>query len=104
MNTWELVSGLMPEESKALAKLYSVAARVRDLATLQAVNIVLDLRDEELKRIKNEVASLMATSDTVFIDHIRGHLHEGQDVICKICGKTATEICKEMLPDDPDQA
>ena len=30
--------------------------------------------------------------DTKFIRHIQAHLEEGQEVICKICGKTAKEI------------
>ena len=33
--------------------------------------------------------------DTKFIDHIKSHLKEGQEVICKICGKTAKEILNE---------
>lgn len=30
-----------------------------------------------------------------FIEHIKEHLVVGQDVICKICGKTPIEISKE---------
>ena len=30
--------------------------------------------------------------DNIFISHIQAHLKEGQEVICKICGKTAKEI------------
>ena len=34
-------------------------------------------------------------SDTKFIKHIQSHLREGQEVVCKICGKTAKEILNE---------
>ena len=34
--------------------------------------------------------------DTIFIKHIQSHLSEGQEVICKICGKTAKEITDEI--------
>jgi len=30
-----------------------------------------------------------------FVDHIKSHLLVGQDVICKICGKTPTEIAND---------
>lgn len=33
--------------------------------------------------------------DTHFINHIQAHLKDGEVVICKICGKTADEICSE---------
>ena len=33
-----------------------------------------------------------ATNDRAFIEHIQQHLEPGQEVICKICGKTAKEI------------
>lgn len=33
-----------------------------------------------------------ATNDRAFIEHIQQHLKPGQEVICKICGKTAEEI------------
>lgn len=32
-------------------------------------------------------------NDRQFIDHIKAHLRIGQEVVCKICGKTAREIC-----------
>jgi len=35
----------------------------------------------------------VATGDRAFIEHIQQHLEPGQEVICKICGKTAREIC-----------
>jgi hypothetical protein len=30
-----------------------------------------------------------------FVRHIAGHLQAGDKVVCKICGKTMDEICKE---------
>lgn len=42
-----------------------------------------------------ESAKKPDASDRRFIDHIKGHLSEGQEVVCKICGKTAKEICNE---------
>ena len=35
--------------------------------------------------------------DTVFIDHIQNHLAPGQEVVCKICGKTARDIIRAAL-------
>jgi len=34
-------------------------------------------------------------ADDVFIAHIQSHLKPGQEVVCKICGRTAKEICGE---------
>lgn len=34
--------------------------------------------------------------DRKFFNHIQSHLQEGQEVICKICGKTAKEIINEV--------
>ncbi|MHB8053646.1 MAG: hypothetical protein ACYDH3_00110 [Candidatus Aminicenantales bacterium] len=47
-------------------------------------------------------------SDAVFIRHIQAHLHPGQDVICKICGKSAHEIIGSAIappytPDDVER-
>ena len=39
-----------------------------------------------------------------FIEHIKQHLLVGQDVICKICGKTPTEIAKENASQQEDAA
>ena len=33
--------------------------------------------------------------DKAFIEHIQSHLKNGEEVICKICGKSAREICIE---------
>jgi len=30
-----------------------------------------------------------------FVEHIKGHLYVGQDVICKICGKTPSEVSRK---------
>ena len=35
--------------------------------------------------------------DTIFIKHIQSHLKDGEEVVCKICGKTAKEIISEEL-------
>ena len=35
------------------------------------------------------------SKDDIFIQHIQNHLKQGQEVICKICGKTAKEIIGE---------
>ena len=34
--------------------------------------------------------------DNIFIEHIQSHLKEGQEVICKICGKSANAIVAEQ--------
>ena len=34
-----------------------------------------------------------ALEGVVFIEHIKSHLQPGQEVICKICGKSVMEIC-----------
>lgn len=47
---------------------------------------LLDLLDE-LERMRND--------DGSFIAHIQSHLKPGQEVICKICGKTAKEITSD---------
>jgi len=36
--------------------------------------------------------------DDIFIQHIQSHLTPGQEVICKICGKTAKEITALSQP------
>jgi len=37
-------------------------------------------------------ARMTELKDSVFIKHIQNHLTEGQEVICKICNKSAEEI------------
>ena len=34
----------------------------------------------------------MIEEDTIFIRHIQSHLLPGEEVVCKICGKSAKEI------------
>ena len=34
---------------------------------------------------------------TWFINHIKEHLKEGEQVICKICGKSIDEIAEDKL-------
>jgi len=36
----------------------------------------------------------------IFVAHIQNHLSPGQDVICKICGKTVNEIANQVDPAD----
>ena len=36
--------------------------------------------------------------DQIFIDHISGHLGPGQEVVCKICGRTVEEIADQPAP------
>jgi len=38
-----------------------------------------------------------AVGDMAFIQHIQQHLEPGQEVVCKICGKTAREIIENGL-------
>jgi hypothetical protein len=33
--------------------------------------------------------------DDIFIKHIQSHLKPNEEVICKICGRTAKEICND---------
>lgn len=35
-------------------------------------------------------------NDGIFIRHIQSHLKEGQEVVCKICGRKAKDIIKEV--------
>lgn len=56
-----------------------------------------------------ELFELPDLNDSIFINHIQSHLKDNEDVICKICGKTAIEIiskervkgyCKILANDD----
>lgn len=47
------------------------------------------------REMATEIDTLRASKDSVFIDHIQDHLEEGQEVICKICGKSAKAIIEE---------
>mgnify|MGYP001587478626 CR=1 FL=1 len=46
------------------------------------------------RRVRAKIRDLITSPrrDGKFIAHIQSHLTEGQEVICKICGKTAKEI------------
>jgi hypothetical protein len=35
-----------------------------------------------------------------FVEHIQGHLDEGEQVICKICGKSIKEIYDETIKEE----
>lgn len=54
-----------------------------------------DNQDLEKKRRIDLEYQLECGMDGVFIRHIQSHLEPGQEVICKICGKTAKEILEE---------
>ena len=47
------------------------------------------LKNKRLRELLSE------ESDKKFINHIKKHLSDGAEVICKICGKLAKEIAKE---------
>ncbi len=57
---------------------------------------------EELERLRavldagKAAQSVPETPDNIFIRHIAAHLKPGQEVVCKICGKTAKEIINEI--------
>lgn len=55
------------------------------------VDNLFNLKKELDEMFGNECGCMGAK----FIDHIKEHLVVGQDVICKICGKTPAEIFKE---------
>jgi len=50
------------------------------------------LEGEILARIK-QMSDALKLNDRAFIAHIQAHLEPGQEVVCKICGQTAREIC-----------
>lgn len=43
----------------------------------------------EIRRLKEDAKAMK------FIHHVQEHLDKGEDVVCKICGKTAEEIIME---------
>ena len=56
--------------------------------------------DECLKALKKAEAEgkiCINPPESVFINHIKSHLKEGEVVICKICGKDVAEIYAEHL-------
>ena len=40
----------------------------------------------------------------VFVNHLRRHLKEDEKIVCKICGKTINEICRDFLRSLGDDA
>lgn len=55
---------------------------------------VRELTEEELSLILSSGKQKVSRDDR-FISHVQAHLKEGEKVICKICGKTASEIIDE---------
>jgi len=51
-----------------------------------------------------EPADTPALNDKTFIEHIQAHLEPGCDVICKICGKTAREICEARAKEEQNES
>jgi hypothetical protein len=51
-------------------------------------------KDDEA--LANLQARLSEPPDHKFIRHIQAHLKPGEEVICKICGKTVKEIDNEI--------
>jgi len=49
--------------------------------------------------INNAIAENRSAAEK-FVAHIQNHLSPGQDVICKICGKTVNEIANQVDPAD----
>ncbi len=56
-------------------------------------NALSQLREMLKERESVEQLKFRLMDDSIFIRHIQSHLAPGQEVICKICGKTAKEIC-----------
>lgn len=56
--------------------------------------------EDEIDFTKDNRSAILAlidrqSRDDIFIRHIKAHLSEGQEVICKICGKPAREIIED---------
>jgi len=58
---------------------------------------ILDCNCANCKALQFAIDNLQEQprEDDIFINHIRSHLSEGQEVVCKICGKTVKEIIDE---------
>ncbi len=54
-------------------------------------NIIYDA----LRKTEAEGKICVNPPDNVFINHVKSHLVEGQHVVCRICGKLATDIYAE---------
>jgi hypothetical protein len=86
-------------------------ARMMALDQLAVINKITIRRANETKmsklvqsvlaanhRLEKEVRILRESNDDqVFIKHIASELPPGEEVICKICGKTAREIINGLL-------
>lgn len=66
------------------------------------------LKSEAISSIKQWAIGMVGKDnsglyDKAFIEHIQSHLKNGEEVICKICGKSAREICIENCKCKPDR-
>jgi len=59
------------------------------LAKLEFILLIQGFIKDGVVEVKDDL------SDSVFIKHIQKHLKPNEEVVCKICGKTAKEIIKE---------
>ena len=50
------------------------------------------MSDEDYEKYRKDKTRDTQSQDNIFIRHIQSHLKEGEEVICKICEKTAKEI------------
>lgn len=60
-------------------------------------NAAIDNCLQALKWAEKEGKICINPPESVFINHIKSHLKEGEIVICKICGKDVAEIYAEHL-------
>lgn len=60
-------------------------------------NCAIDKCIQQLKQAEKEGKICINPPESVFINHIKSHLKEGEFVICKICGKDVAEIYAEHL-------
>jgi hypothetical protein len=60
----------------------------------------LDFADKIIKVLPQPASNKISGGEDKFISHIQAHLKPGEEVICKICGKTAKEIINEKLQKD----
>ena len=95
-------------------KIREIVKEAMTEAIREAINAVENNQDtpyKKLKDIQDQALSLIQAEwqkrieemkrelverDEIFIKHIQNHLPKGQEVICKICGKTAKEIINEI--------
>ena len=74
---------------------YANAKEAAEEISLNLVSAILD-KVPELGFVRIETVQ---SKDNIFINHIQSHLKKGEEVICKICGKTAKEIIAEAKGD-----